>query len=327
MAVQCRFRNLSGLSFTKEMEKEKKEKTEETIQYIGSLIRDSEQNGEKLYYTIKSERFGNTTVIAKRKEGENNFYNDMAQAISSQERDAIIVELFTGRSKRVIDSVNKFHLQLKENSLGMTIKKEPEVLKAENQIPVERYMNEQLALKSQALDHLFDKKILEYDLKVKGERIIELEKEVKEKDEYIEQLEEEIEQKPKGKLGLGGIHLGELGTYITENLLRRNPAILKSALRLNDEQLAGLWADDEPRQIDAQQSNPVTVKVKAKENLTEEQKKHNEVVEQIAEFLRGIPSTDLRKVYEILVPIDKDRQLADKLIVFINELKQKKNAV
>jgi|GEM_PF-5644910 len=292
----------------------KTERPDEQINYIATLLRDAEGKGEPLYFTIKIERFGEITPSIQRGKGEFNYMSEVNNCLLKLP-DALIVELFSSKSPNNKQPQSMWKIPIRKNvpeitrpsSLGQV-----ETVQSESQVNYSKYMDDQLALKSQQLETNFEKRLLEYDVKVKNERIAKLESEAKETEEYIEQLEDELE-KFKSK--------NSTGAY---------------AEKISDALVKGLlgMTEDKGKQLSGTENGSVKVTVKGETGAetnappaqSQEKKQHLAVVELIAHYLKGVPSEVLRKVYQLLTEIeaDKTKTLLDGLIGYIASLKKEK---
>lgn len=285
------------------------------------LIETRRANGEKVFYSVEVVFPGsmNPTVTVTRKDAGETLISDFMQA-RSMNPEQIIVTLYSGVSNNASELLRKEFNVYPENRMqlsGMQEFKQPETV-----VTLEKFYNDRISSLSAVLQKDFEIKLLQMELQKKQERIAELEKELKETEEYAEELEAEA-QNPAGKMTLAGINIGDLLSYAGENILKRNPGILKAVLRIDDKQVQGLWGTgEEMKQVEESPGgNQSTVKVsEAEQQLTPEQQRQHQIAAYLFDYFKKIPAGQLRLHYEIVAAVAGDEMKLRKLYVYLQSL-------
>jgi hypothetical protein len=296
--------------------------------HIQTELRERAQKGEKIFWTIKYEKFGGTSVVADKKTGADEFSLEFSNTLNQFSPDLVLVELYHSNSPNNPKGAY-LSFKFKPNNLaskevamsGFQPPEKVEVKKADAVFSVEHFYNDKINSIGQIYQKEMQLKLLEYEIRQKNEKISQLENDIKENEEYISRLEEELE-KPQKKTLLAGIDLGEVLSVAGERLLKRNPGILKGLLGMDDQQVKGIWSNDsEEKQIGNETNNAkATVKVKEQENLSEAQKKHFEVAAMLHDFFKKVPSGVLRMYYETIFLIQANEGLLNKILTITKKL-------
>lgn len=304
------------------------ETPKETIQKITGVLKKKEDKKIPYYYSIRAEIAGGVVQIADRETGLQNFIAEMKRLLAHDKPEMVIVEVFTGKSKKVREAQTTWQFYLNPSQSlqiqqGFALSGTPEVVKSETFTDNETHYREKLDLQEKRLNADFEKRLMEYEMKRKDEKIDELKKELDELDKYAEGLEKQLEKRPQFT-GLGGINLLDMGSYMLEGFIKRNPQVLKTALRLSDQQLAGLFPENENQPAPApQQIGQATVTVQAAtENQTPEQQQRTKLQNDLNGFLSSLDNTMFVRVFNIMAAIQNNPALAEQLTDFINQKKQ-----
>lgn len=292
--------------------KEPKEK----IEGIAKVLRDKMQQGIACYYSIKINKDNATTELAHRKLGDDNFLKDVAGVVEGHKPDTLIVQLYTGKSRRVQHPEAEYYIEMGGRDVTIPI---IEPAQSDNSYmlgEMGRHFERQIQNVRELSGIQSDLSVARLEMKHKDERIQQLVGELKQAEEYIEQLEGEVKSRPQLS-GPGGLNILDIGSYMLEGMLRRNPAIMAGALGITEEEARKKF--ESPAQAPALPSannTQATATVTAEEEtpLTPEQQKHAEVVEAVAGFLRSLPAVHLRKVYDLMTVVSKDVTSLDKMM-------------
>lgn len=300
----------------------------ETIQKITTVLKKKEEKKTPYYYSIRAEIAGGMVQVADRETGLQNFIAEIKRLLSQDKPEMLIVEVFTGKSKKVRDAQTTWQFyvnpsQAQQIQQGMALSGTPELVRSESFTDNETHYREKLELQTKHLNADFEKRLMEYEMKRKDETIGELKKELNELEQYADGLEKQLEKRPQFS-GLGGINLLDMGSYMLEGFIKRNPQVLKAALRLSDQQLAGLFPEGEaPAVTPQQQIGQATATVQAApENQSPEQQQRTKAQNDLNGFLSSIHAALFLKVYNILAAIQNTPELADQFTQIINDKKQ-----
>jgi FtsZ-binding cell division protein ZapB len=154
------------------------------------------------------------------------------------------------------------------------------------------------------------------------ERVMELTEENEELHDSIEELENEnsrLEQELEAKKQIK-YYAGMLGD-IFESF-----GISKDKIKKPIAELMGINdAEDKPKSIEAKADNSGIVDESKPTTSTEEQKR-TEIISLIAEYLSTTSNQTLANVFNIFSEIEADNGIADKIIAYINTLKNEEHA-
>lgn len=293
--------------------------------HIAEVIKEREQKSIPTYYTISIEQYGKTTPLAEREEGHENFRKQVLKYMSDYTPDTVIVELFTGKSKKVRQAFQLFKVPMKKISptiiLGTT-EPEPALQQTDSHIPVSRYYDEKFELQMRIMRSEMEKQGLtdrlmqlqeRYEEKLKdAERQAEeknklLKEKVEELETDIEELEKELARNEKEKHNaFGNIALGSIGARTVENLVKSDlgMGILKGLLGTDgfatlQGHLSGIEKENKPiestnnsaRVISGEKNDPRETALNYIRNVGE-----------------ALPDAHLRILYEISALAEKDKE-------------------
>lgn len=226
----------------------------ELIDHIADLIKERESKELPTYYTISIEQYEKTTPVAEKEAGYENFKKQIQKYIANYQLTAIMVLLFSGKSRNNKHPFQSFKISLKKQNppivLGsnMEVEPTPEVQQLDSSIPVGRYYDEKFELQMRIMRTELEKTNLverlahlqeryEDKLKEQEERIADklksYEEEIEELESQIEDFENEIRKGEKEKHNsFGNVALGSIGARIVETFAKSDmgAGVLKGLL-------------------------------------------------------------------------------------------------
>lgn len=244
---------------------------QERIVFIENILRSNEAKNQPIYYTLKVERYGETSLLSERVKGAQEFIKDIYSCLKTHRPDQIIVELFSNKSKKVKTPVSTYQIQIDPRSLsGTDMEQKPPSphypqhngqntpiqdkgqyntqkhvpQKPEEYISIQQYIQETLQAGKTQLDLEFQVRALDYESRQKEKTIQELKEQLEEREAEIQELEDELktalEKQKQG--GLGSIALETVGSHILENFFssKTGQALAVSILGANAQKLSGL---------------------------------------------------------------------------------------
>lgn len=219
--------------------------------------------------------------------------------------DKIRIELYDGKE-------NPNQLWLKELVLAQP---EPEVeasgFKGLGEVEINRIVDERFRERQRNAEY-----------ETLKERVMELTEENEELHDSIEELENEnsrLEQELEGKKQIK-YYAGMLGD-IFESF-----GISKDRIKKPIAELMGINdTDEKSKSIEAKTDNSGIVDEPKSASSTEEQKR-TEIISLVAEYLKTTTNQTLANVFSIFSEIEADNAIADKIIQYINTLKNEKYA-
>jgi hypothetical protein len=226
----------------------------EIINYIAELLRERQNKSLPTYYTISIEQYNKLTPVAEREEGHENFKKEIFKYISDYNLTSILIQLYTGKSRKSKTPIQEFKIPVKKQDLlilnGLAEKSSPEIAQSENSVPVHRYYDEKFELqmkimrtemeKQAFLDKIaqltdrYEDRIKDNDIRHK-ERISQLENDIRDLESEVKEFEREIHRYERDKHNaFGNIALGNIGARIAENFARSDmgSGILKGFTQL-----------------------------------------------------------------------------------------------
>src|SRR5574337_236799 len=84
----------------------------ETIDYVEGILKQKQEKGLKCFYTIKVYKNDATNELVSRKPASPEFSNDVQNIIDKNKPDAVIIELYRGKSAKVKDPESVFDINL-----------------------------------------------------------------------------------------------------------------------------------------------------------------------------------------------------------------------
>lgn len=219
--------------------------------------------------------------------------------------DKIRIELYDGKE-------NPNPLWLKELVLTQT---EPEVeassFKGLGEVEINRIVDERFRERQRNAEY-----------ETLKERVMELTEENEELHDSIEELENEnsrLEQELEGKKQIK-YYAGMLGD-IFESF-----GISKDRIKKPIAELMGInYTDEKPKSLESKTDNSGIVDEPKSASSTEEQKR-TEIISLVAEYLKTTSNQTLANVFSIFSEIEADNSIADKIIQYINILKNEEHA-
>jgi hypothetical protein len=271
-----------------------------------------------VYYSIKIIRGGVTALLINRNEGVVNFNNDVNTLMKEQKPDAIIVELFTGKTRKVKEPECSYYIDvagqhpvLQNNGQGLNGVHSPAPVQQQNSVSellgvIQQSFTDQLSQQKNNFDTMLQTEVLRFRIQQLEQENLKLKETVNEQSEELEALELELEKRPQlGKPGK--LNFYELGSYWLESFIKRNPGIIQTAFNIPAEQIAGVLGTTQTgtqTQPTENSSAKVSVSVApapSTENLTPEQKEQLQRAEQAFALLKGMPFERFKKVFNLLV--------------------------
>jgi len=175
---------------------------------------------------------------------------------------------------------------------------------------------------NQIVDERFRERQRSAEYEELKERVMELTEENEELHDSIEELETEnsrLEQELEAKKQIK-YYAGMLGD-IFESF-----GISKDRIKKPIAELMGISDKDEkPKQLEAKADNSGIVD-EAKPSPTTEEQKRTEIISLIAEYLKSTSNQTLANVFSIFSEIEANNGIADKIIQYINTLKNEEHA-
>lgn len=219
--------------------------------------------------------------------------------------DKIRIELYDGKE-------NPNPLWLKELMLSQP---EPEVessgFKGLGEVEINRIVDERFRERQRNAEY-----------ETLKERVIELTEENEELHDSIEELENEntrLEQELEAKKQIK-YYAGMLGD-IFESF-----GISKDRIKKPIAELMGINdSDEKPKSIEAKNDTSGIVD-EPRQTASAEEQKRTEIISLIAEYLKTTSNQTLANVFSIFSEIEADNEIADKLIAYINTLKNEDHA-
>ncbi len=225
----------------------------EIINNIGDIIREREQKKIPTFYTICIDQYGQTTPVLEKEEGYENFKLHAMKYMSDYNLDALLIQLFSGKSRNVKTAFQTFKVPLKKQNpnivfSGVDKNTSSEVQQLDSSIPVSRYYDEKFEYQMRIMrlendiQRLTDRIVLLTernedklkDQELKNTEIINnLEDQIKELEEEIKDYEKEIVKNEKDKHNsLGNVTLGGIGSKLIEGFVksRAGQGVLKGFL-------------------------------------------------------------------------------------------------
>lgn len=224
----------------------------EIIDYIAEVLRERQSKNLPTYYSISIEQFGSLTPVTERESGSDNFKQLVFKYFSDYNLTAILVQLYSNKSRNTKQPLQVFHIPLKkQNPLvlsGVSEKSTPEIIPAESSIPIHRHYDEKFDLQMRVVRAEMEKQSLldkiaqlteRYEDRLKDnenrakEKINDLQNEVRDLESEIKEFEREIHRYEREKHNsFGNIALGNIGARIAENFARTDmgTGILKGVL-------------------------------------------------------------------------------------------------
>lgn len=286
------------------------------IDYIQGLIGQKIANNLPCFYTIKVIQDGVTATLIERKPGDENFTKE-AQAICEANRpDALMIELWKSIGRKVKNPESDFYIDMKGQGISAPVKAEQIGGDSSFMIAELRRNFDQQLQGVRELSGLHSQlTITQLELKHAENKIEQLEGDLEEAEQHIDKLERELQNRPQLS-GPGGVNIIEIGSHLLEGVLRRNPSILGGALGMSNDQVKGLFTNNNPQALPPaeQKQGTATATVQAQETLSENDKVRADVIESIAGYLRTLPDAHLRKVYDLMCALGKDFNSIEKMI-------------
>ncbi len=290
---------------------------QELIDHVANIVQQKIEKKMKCFYSLKIHKNDATTELIERKAAGNEFLKDVQEIININKPDTLIVELFRGSSRKVKSPESEFYINLTGREISFPVKAEP-ITGYDNSLmlsEMRRNFDQQMQGVRDLSGLHTSFTISQLELKHSETKVKELKDDLKIAEEYIEKLEKEIRSRPQLS-GVGGMNLVELGSYWLEGILRRNPKIVAGTLGINEQQVAGMFTDNKPSELSQpKEQGTATATVKEQsEQLTPNEQKRVEVIENIAGFLRGLSDHHLRIVYELMCAAAKDISSLEKMM-------------
>jgi DNA-binding protein Fis len=295
---------------------------QELIENIAGIVRHKVEHSMKCFYSIKVSKNDTVTELIERRPASNDFLKDVQQIAEKHKPDALIVELWKGSSRKIKAPESEFFIHLKNRELSLPVQTEQVSGFDNSGVLAEMRRNFESQLQSvRELSGLHSTlTVSQMELKYKDEQIKSLREELEQAEAYIEQLEKDKDSRPQLN-GPGGLNLIEIGGYLLEGFLRRNPALLGGALGMAPEQVTKLLS---PGQGGQEQPTPAqgtaTASVKLENEPTSEHDKiRAQVIDGITAYLRSLNDENLRKVYELMCASGRDLSNLDRMLDAITQ--------
>lgn len=226
----------------------------EFFNYIGDIIRERERKSLPTFYTISIEQYEKITPVAEKEEGYENFKQEVMKYMSDFNLTALLIQLYSGKSRNVKSPFQTFKVPLKKTTPTVFLSgfdKEintSETQQLESSIPVGKYYDEKFELQMRIMRNELEKQTLNerliqlterYEDKLKeqeiknSENIKNLEQEIKDLETEITELEGEIAKNEKEKHNsFGNIALGSIGSRMVEGFAKSDmgKGVLKGIL-------------------------------------------------------------------------------------------------
>ncbi len=211
------------------------------IDYIGDIIRERENKQLPTFYTIAIEQYERSTPVAEKEQGYDNFKQQMLKYMSDYNLNAITVQLYSGRSRKVKTPFQVFKVALKKQNPtivlgGLDKESEPEVQQLDSSVPVSRYYDEKFEMQMRIMRSEMEKQSLldrvshlteKYEDRLKEQeksyaaKLSHLEQELLSKESELRDYAHEIAKNEKEKHNaFGNIALGSIGSRIVENFAK-----------------------------------------------------------------------------------------------------------
>lgn len=317
----------------------------EIIDYIGDIIRERESKSLPTFYTISIEQYDKTTPVAEKEEGYENFKKQVLKYMSDYNLTAIIVQLFSGKSRNVKSPFQTFKVQLKKQNptiilggLGNVEKSTNEVQQLDSSIPVSRYYDEKFELQMRIMRIELEKQNLaeriiqlteRYEDKLKeldnrnSETVKRLEQEIQNLEEEIREFENEILKSEKEKHNsFGNIALGSIGARAIEGFAKSNlgTGLLKGLLGdAGYETLQGHLTGAESEKDETPEKQP-TARI-ISDNTSDARTVALNYIQKVGESL---PDMYLRMLYDIAEIANKNIQDLQVVWNLIQQVKQQR---
>lgn len=287
---------------------------QELIDHVATIVRQKFEKKMRCFYTVKVFKNDATNELITRKAAGPEFLSDLQGIIDVNKPETVIVELYKGSSYKVKTPESEFYINLsgKEISFPARVESVSGFDTSMMLTEMRRNFDQQLSGVRELTGLHSTLTVAQIELKYAQEKIRELEREVKENEEYIEQLEKDSRSRPQLG-GTGGLNLVELGSYMLEGVLRRNPGLIAGIAGVDASKVKDLFS--EPKQLAPaeQQTGTASASAQPQGELTERDKVRVQIVEQIAGYLRGLSDPHLRIVYEFLCALGKKEELFEEL--------------
>ena len=291
----------------------------ELIDHIADLIKERESKELPTFYTISIEQYEKTTPVAEKEAGYENFKKQIQKYIANYQLNAILVQLFSGKSRNVKHPFQSFKVSLKKQNppivLGsnMEVEPTPEVQQLESSIPVGRYYDEKFELQMrimrtelektnlmERLAHLqerYEDKLKEQEART-ADKLKAYEEEIEELETQIEDFETEIRKGEKEKHNsFGNVALGSIGARIVETFAKSDigTGVLKGLLGTEgysnlQGHLAGIESSSEASEPPKETARIITTPANDPRQNT---------LTFIQKICEGLPDSHLRMLYDI----------------------------
>lgn len=298
---------------------------QELIEHIAAIISQKAAKGMRCFYSVKIQKNDATTELIERKQAGNEFAKDIQLLTETNRPDAIIVELYKGRSRKIKEPESEFYIHIKGREIALPVKVETisnggfdtSMMITE----MRRGFESQLQGIKEQTSLFSNLTIAQLELKHAQAKVKELEADLQQAIEHIDKMEAELKSRPQLS-GPGGLNLLSLGSYWLEGILRRNPKLVAGTLGMSEEKAKTLFSDNgntnpqnNSQNLPAQQ-NKASATIEPQDNSKEispQEKQRVAIIEQLAGFFKTLSDQNLRTTYELFCIIQNDLSLIQTL--------------
>lgn len=316
----------------------------EIIDYIGDIIKEREQKSLPTFYTISIEQYERTTPVAEKEEGYDNFKKQVMKYMSDYNLTALIVQLYSGKSRNVRTPFQTFKVPLKKQNptiiLGGIEKNSSDAQQLDSSIPVGRYYDEKFELQMRIMRIEMEKQNLterliqlteRYEDKLKEqdsrntEKIKSLEQEIKDLEQDIEDFEKEISKNEKDKHNsFGNVALGSISARAIEGFAKSSmgTGLLKGLLGdAGYETLQGHLAGIENEKTETLEKPTARIITEPATNSTDPRALALNYIQKVGE---NLPDMYLRMLYDIAEMAQKNIQDLQVIWNVLQQIKQQR---
>lgn len=297
---------------------------QELIEHVAGILSQKAAKGMRCFYTVKIQKNDATTELIERKQAGNEFTKDIQLLTEMNKPDAIIVELFKGRSRKIKEPESEFYINLQGREIALPVKIEPLNNGFDTSMMItemRRGFESQLQGIREQTSLFSNLTIAQLELKHSQAKVKELETDLQQAIDHIDKMEAELKSRPQLS-GPGGLNLLSLGSYWLEGVLRRNPKIIAGTLGMSEDKAKELFADgnninsQKNSQSNLPQQNNASATIEPQDNSKEispQEKQRVAIIEQLAGFFKTLSDANLRTTYELFCLIQNDLSLLQTL--------------